>query len=277
MDEATAKRSTKRRVWLLAVLLSAAALVGCSTLSHRGKIQPPYSYDEVKGLDYQMVKEAFREAGFTWIYYDYVDDGGSLAVRGEGDSVAYVIVDGDDEFLSTSWYPEDAQIEIRYYPDPAKRKAERTLPADEGTARSMAKSEAAADFVVVGERVVFENEKPAWLEVDLRNNMSEATDRALCVMLVVNDTVAFRTDSEKPWQEYSAMLDSLVEPGRTVTVRRAYDERWGELESFYARSVADFDIDEFGQVSFEDAYTVFSPYDDEGLRRVVREAYESGR
>ncbi len=80
--------------------------------SNSSKIHPPYNTDSAKGLNYQDVVKAFRDAGFTNIITEKRFEAEFWG--NEADTVANIYINSSG--VHTDWtYESDSQVRIDYY------------------------------------------------------------------------------------------------------------------------------------------------------------------
>lgn len=110
------------RTFLLCMMGLFILFTGC-TQRHEGEIQPPYSSSTAKGKNYTDVEKVFKKSGFDNIQLEKVEDliFGWLNEDGE---VKEVSIDGETEFTTSKWFPQDAEVVIRYHTFPARDDAE---------------------------------------------------------------------------------------------------------------------------------------------------------
>jgi len=113
----------KRIILLFSVLT--VLLVGCGNKEDDGKINLPFSSDDLKGENYQDVVAELENAGFTNVQTKVIDDlvFGLFTSDGEIEEVS---VDGYTIFSTDSRYPADIEIVISYH----------TFPTDEAVESS---------------------------------------------------------------------------------------------------------------------------------------------
>lgn len=105
--------------------------VGCGseTVDHTGEAQIPEKASELTGLNYEEVQQKFIDAGFTNIQLERLDDLITGWLKDDGE-VKEVLVDGDDEFLKSSWIAADTPVVIRYHSFKEKDDPKKEQPTD---------------------------------------------------------------------------------------------------------------------------------------------------
>ena len=108
----------KRMILLLSVFT--ILLVGCGNKEDDGKINLPFSSDDLRDANYQDVVDELENAGFTNVQTNVIDDlvFGWFTSDGEIEEVS---VDGYTTFSTDSRYPADIEIIVSYH----------TFPTDE--------------------------------------------------------------------------------------------------------------------------------------------------
>lgn len=108
----------KRIILLFSVLT--VLLVGCGSKEDDGKLNMPFSSNDLKGANYQEVIATLENAGFTNVQTKAIDDlvFGWLTKDGEIEEVS---VDGYTTFSTDSRYAADIEIIVSYH----------TFPTDE--------------------------------------------------------------------------------------------------------------------------------------------------
>ena len=112
-------------------LVMVFTITGCSSDSHDGEAKTPSGSSVQQGRDYQDVKAAFEEKGFTNIKLVELDDlvTGWLTKEGEVESVS---VDGDVDYGADVWYSNDVEVIITYHVFP-KEDAEQANKEESGS------------------------------------------------------------------------------------------------------------------------------------------------
>lgn len=115
-----------RLLQLLTLSLLAASLFGCGENSTT-KVSAPISSAETKGANYQTVITKFKEAGFTNVRVEKIEDlvFGWLTKDGEVENVA---IGGSTSFSASDQFEPSAQVTITYHTFPAGA-AQETHPA----------------------------------------------------------------------------------------------------------------------------------------------------
>lgn len=113
----------KKIVLMLAVLVLANSIVGCSSKEDDGKINLPISSNDLKNANFQDVVAKFENAGFTNVQTEVIDDLvlGWFTKDGEIEKVS---VDGYTSFSTNSRYPADTEIVVSYHTFPADKEQE---------------------------------------------------------------------------------------------------------------------------------------------------------
>lgn len=103
----------------MSMLFSLSACDDSNSNDHEGEAKAPSGSTVQKGEDYQDVAEEFRSRGFTNIKFEPIDDLilGWLTEDGEVESVS---VDGDENYSSGKWYPQDVEVVISFHTFPQK-------------------------------------------------------------------------------------------------------------------------------------------------------------
>ena len=103
-------------VIILAVVLSVVIAMADKEddLYHTGKAQAPYSSSYLCGKNYKDVEALFKTEGFTNIKFEEIDDLVFGWLHDEGD-VEEVSIDGNTNFSTSTWYPVDTPVIIRYH------------------------------------------------------------------------------------------------------------------------------------------------------------------
>lgn len=133
----------KKFVALCLFLVMVLALTSCDSSRHEGEAKTPSASSVQKGREYESVVEEFKEHGFTNIKLIGLDDlvTGWFTKEGEVESVS---VDGDVDYSSDTWYPNDVEVIITYHTFPDEETtdtstsqepttSEPSAPADEST------------------------------------------------------------------------------------------------------------------------------------------------
>lgn len=110
----------KRIVMALFVLVLAISLAGCGSKKDDGKINLPISSNDLKKANYQDVVAKFKNAGFTNVQTEAIDD----LVLGwftKDGQIEKVSVDGYTTFSTDSRYPADIKIVVSYHTFPADK------------------------------------------------------------------------------------------------------------------------------------------------------------
>ncbi len=115
----------KRIILLLSVLVLGFSFVGCSSKEDIVKINLPISSSDLKDANYQDVVTEFKNAGFTNIQTEAIDDliFGLFTKDGEIEEVS---VDGYTTFSTDSRYPADIEIKVSYHTFPADKDGQAT-------------------------------------------------------------------------------------------------------------------------------------------------------
>lgn len=113
-----------KRVFLPIMMVLIVLMSGCGDSSkHEGEARTPSASNIQKGRDYESVVDDFENKGFTNITLVEQDDlvTGWLTNDGEVESVS---VDGNVEYSSDTWYPNDVEVIITYHTFPKAEQAE---------------------------------------------------------------------------------------------------------------------------------------------------------
>jgi hypothetical protein len=102
---------------VLAFSFTACAGSDANIENHENELQLPLSSDDTEYENYKDVMTRFENAGFKNITLEKIDDliTGWLTKDGEIDSVS---VNGETDFIASTWYSKDAKIVIRYHTFP---------------------------------------------------------------------------------------------------------------------------------------------------------------
>lgn len=109
----------RKIIYLLFVSLFIIHVVGCSdSIDRTGQAKTPSGSRIQEGRMYQEVIDDFEEQGFTNIQTEAVEDLilGWLTKDGEVESVT---VEGDVDYSSDTWYPNDVPVVITYHTFPS--------------------------------------------------------------------------------------------------------------------------------------------------------------
>lgn len=122
----------KTTIKFLIALVLIITLVGCDTSNHEGEAKTPSASSAQKGKDYQEVISDFEEQGFTNIKTEILDDliTGWLTKDGEVESVS---VDGNEDYSSDTWYPNDVEVIVTYHTFPIKDNDQNDKETDDKT------------------------------------------------------------------------------------------------------------------------------------------------
>ena len=104
----------KKTVKFIIAFLFIITLVGCGGNNHEGEAKTPSGSSVQKGRDYEEVIDKFEEQGFTNVKTAILDDliTGWLIKDGEVESVS---VDGDEDYSSDTWYPNNVEVIVTYH------------------------------------------------------------------------------------------------------------------------------------------------------------------
>lgn len=104
----------KKTVKFIIAFLFIITLVGCGGNNHEGEAKTPSGSSDQKGRDYEEVIDEFEEQGFTNVKTAILDDliTGWLIKDGEVESVS---VDGDEDYSSDTWYPNNVEVIVTYH------------------------------------------------------------------------------------------------------------------------------------------------------------------
>lgn len=193
----------KRMVNVLFACILVIALAGCSGNSneHEGEAKTPSGSSVQKGRDYQKVIDNFEEKGFKNIKTEKLEDliTGWMTKDSEVESVS---VDGNKDYSSDVWYPNDVEVVITYH----------TFPADDEKSESTATSSTKQ-------------------EVPQQNKNDEAAKAALQVTFPVEN--AKRSAVVAITNSYAA--DVFKADGNTYDVSKfhSYADTSGKVESYF--------------------------------------------
>ena len=103
-------------VIILAVVLSVVFVMADKEddVDHTGEAQAPYSSSYLSGKNYKDVEALFKAEGFTNIKLEEIDDLIFGWLHDEGD-VEEVSIAGDTDYSTSTWYPIDTLVVIRYH------------------------------------------------------------------------------------------------------------------------------------------------------------------
>jgi hypothetical protein len=112
----------KKFISLALALMLMLSFVACGGGgAHSGEAQMPGAPSTLQGKDYQDVVIQLETAGFTNIETEALGDLITGWLHDDGE-VKEISVNGETDFSSSSWYPTNAKIVIRYhsYPEPTE-------------------------------------------------------------------------------------------------------------------------------------------------------------
>jgi predicted small lipoprotein YifL len=123
----TGRMIMKRMILMLSVLVLTISLVGCGSKEDDGKLNLPFSSNDLKDANYQDVVAKFENAGFTNVQTKVIDDLvlGWFTKDGEIEDVS---VDGYTTFSTDSRYPADIEIIVSYHTFPTDEVEEPSHP-----------------------------------------------------------------------------------------------------------------------------------------------------
>ena len=109
-----------RRISLCCLLLLISCIMcscsgGTGTVdTHEGEVQAPISSGSVSGKNYEDVVKQFESAGFKDVTTREVPDliTGWLTKEGDVDTVS---INGNTEYSTSDWYPQDASVVVAYH------------------------------------------------------------------------------------------------------------------------------------------------------------------
>ena len=118
-------RMTKFKAATIGIIVAIVVCVGLfchpirrfsnAFLPHKGKIQVTVSGISCDGKTLEAAETEFRAMGFSNITTSHQPFPLATLVRGEGESVFEVSIDGDSGFIKGDWFDPDAVVVISYY------------------------------------------------------------------------------------------------------------------------------------------------------------------
>ena len=149
-------------VIMLSIFLLALLLVGCDEIDESGgsqsivKVSTPMSGKEAKKKSYEDVETKFRNAGFTNISLEVLDDLVTGWLTKDG-SVESVEINGLDDFIEGAKYDPGTKVIITYHTFPDKEKDKEAENVDTESQDSI--SESTETFEMASEEVLENVEK----------------------------------------------------------------------------------------------------------------------